>query len=272
MSSEEQIEDLAILIVESLVKFGKKCPEEMCDVVENLLKKNQPELVVVGLSDTQIIMLTERLNKLQSDYGNFGVLDIRDWLKTQTFAQPQQLQPNWNDAPKDAAVSNPQFNFFDKNGVNVGFTSVDTYLRPNLPPASTVEVGQVWKYEGEEYEVFNIIQVMVDDEWKEGVQCKSIRKDRYGEHVYVGLPTPKFLTKFERVRRLVMTAKEIETYLKLLKSDNEDACKKAEFHTSQAKFHKEQSEYWQRQVESTSNLLLELEQMKRGKRMSDDRS
>lgn len=226
--SDEQVMDLG----QYYYGDGSECDQFVNDFKfwqkTQTFAEPQIKQVPVGLSDEQRYSVCQLFAKNPDEF-RYYVGYLRDYLDTQTFTQPseafkaameevhirdeeiaqlkdkleqlksQQFQPNWNDAPADA-VEYAVFEYYTtKEGKSSKGETLHLEQRPKPTPQPQVEVGQVWKHEGEEYEVFNIIHVLVGDEWKEGIQCKSKRKDRYEEHAYVGIPTPNFISKFERV-------------------------------------------------------------------------
>lgn len=203
---------------------------EMDDkVIDEWLEQNQPEPVVVGLSDEQIISLG---NFYESTGDTFFEI-VKEWQKTQTFAQPeitklekeiaemqisyidlqrycselksQQLKPSWDDAPTGAVKYEVVEYYKTEDGRYLQAESLHCEQRPQ-PTEPVVDVGQVWKHleSGRQYIVDEIL--VLDGEtkleiWNKDLTlvvynpcsegCKS--KDIYRRTL------SDFLAKFERI-------------------------------------------------------------------------
>lgn len=121
---------------------------------------NPQEPIVVGLSDEQCDIFGSMIDDEEgTDYvGKY----LKEWQKTQTFAQPQQqqLEPNWGDAPKSATEFTLTGNWYNENGMRLSGYHITKEQRPK-PPEPTVEVGQVWKMRNSFFEL-KIINVNDD--------------------------------------------------------------------------------------------------------------
>ena len=176
MIDKEKVRELAAKL---FTECGLHIPKGE-SVITEWLEQNQPEPVVVGLSDEQITLFIETYN-LHSLVG----MHLREWQKTQTFMQPneelarlnnllhdelkgqiksQQFQPNWDDAPDWAnfiaidddgmQVFHELVPFFDESARGYGSHGRDKVIynksqrkvfeRPKTHTA--VELGSVWHY------------------------------------------------------------------------------------------------------------------------------
>ena len=82
--NKEKVRELAYL----LIGRDTGSVDSKCKIITEWFEQNPVEPVVVGLSDEQIIILGE---VIRSRPNESETLVIRDWLKTQTFAQPNTL-------------------------------------------------------------------------------------------------------------------------------------------------------------------------------------
>jgi hypothetical protein len=138
----------------------------------------------VGLSDEQIQSLVDYYTYCDSDMFN----TIKEWAKTQTFAQPQPFQPNWDDAPAGAEIYQISYVWLDKGGKWIYGNVLDEIKRP-APPAPKVEVGQVWRHINMGFAV-----TVVDVEY--GIEFLFVGD----ENLHGDVDTvDNFLAKFERV-------------------------------------------------------------------------
>ena len=186
---KEKVRELAIELYKCSVTI-----ENNERIITEWLEQNQPEPIVVGLSDEQVESLTTHLDCFLE-----GILTkkddikftIKDWLKTQTFVQPaslsedvaeiyalesevkskelyinalekeleqlksQQLKPNWDDAPKESKYCRIYMEFQDKNYHTLKSNVEPLEFERPTPPAPKVEVGQVWEYKSISYVVIS---------------------------------------------------------------------------------------------------------------------
>lgn len=147
--------------------------------------------------------LMEKIMELQDLLNQTLPVDVKISDET-TFAQPQQFQPNWDDAP--TAVSATVFIDY-RNEQNVSVRCKDVLavrFRP-APPALKVEVGQIWRYvkSGKLYLVIAVGDMKGDEDeavcfpdWVDSVtyQCKETRK------VYTRTLSSFLGGKFEQVQ------------------------------------------------------------------------
>ena len=80
--NKEKVRELVTLVYSEVFNPNRE------DVVMEWFEQNPVEPVVVGLSDEQIIILGE---VIRSRPNESETLVIHDWLKTQTFAQPEPI-------------------------------------------------------------------------------------------------------------------------------------------------------------------------------------
>jgi hypothetical protein len=70
---------------------------------------------------------------------------IENWLKTQTFAQLHQLEPNWDEIPTHINEVSLEWTYYGEKKIEWSRNVIlEDFKRPN-PPTPKVEVGQVWK-------------------------------------------------------------------------------------------------------------------------------
>jgi hypothetical protein len=124
MISDTSLKGLVVVILDC---HGNGGYLKALGISRKWLEQNHPEPVVVGLSDEQVESLTDYIG----------------WLKTQTFTQPQQFQPNWDDAPEWAEYFIGEF-YSEKDVPPVREDTPIVIKRPK--PTPLVEVGQVWYY------------------------------------------------------------------------------------------------------------------------------
>ena len=96
--TEEQLQELALLMFDS----GYLTLPEHETLLTEWFKQNPIVPVAVGLSDGQMQDLAHYFSHNMHTHPNDTEQEVENWLKTQTFAQPQQFGPSWDDAPKDA--------------------------------------------------------------------------------------------------------------------------------------------------------------------------
>ena len=172
--------------------------------IREWFEQNPIEPVVAGLSDEQVDDFIDTWHKSDRYYA-VGV--YRDWAKTQTFAQPQQSQPNWDDAPVWAEWlaqdENSGWTWYETRPKEVrGYFSTkdrceNTVLKSTnwkesvqrRPiPAPVVEVGQVWKSKRYDDVTSEIIKIEGDS--------LSLWNEFLGKHE---IELSDFLAKFKRV-------------------------------------------------------------------------
>lgn len=108
--------------------------------------KNQTFAQPSEAAKAEIKQLTEQLdeaNRLVYEYTEICVFSQKEIeaLQLELKAAKEGIQPNWENAPIDSVVSSLTFHFFDKNGKEVGFQAVDTYLRQKQTQLKTIIVN-----------------------------------------------------------------------------------------------------------------------------------
>jgi hypothetical protein len=172
--------------------------------IREWFEQNPIKPMTVGLSDEQVSSLAFKLHGNLSYDGRVEV--VEKYIKTQTFAQPQQFQPNWDDAPAIAEEVCITVHWADKDS-NIIKSKI--LIQEQRPTSSDVEVGQVWNHKetGNEYMVDEVIVLEGKTkigEWTDDLTlvvynpsnvkggCKS--KDIYRR------PIEDFLAKFKQVQ------------------------------------------------------------------------
>jgi hypothetical protein len=120
----------------------RKQSVEIEHIIKEWLEQNQPETIVVGLSDEQI---KELCNLLTNKHNFTWYLEVKEWQKTRTFSPPEEFKINWEHAPKDAVKCVISYEFQTESTKSLGHRNV---IRIERKPKVQVEVGQVWKGEG----------------------------------------------------------------------------------------------------------------------------
>lgn len=205
--NKEQIEDLANYIWEGGLHLA-----DIKGSIDYWFEQNPQEPVVVGLSDEQ----ADSFLTFWHEQDSCNYIDVyKDWAKTQTFAQPQQLTPNWDDAPADAnfiTIDNdgmrawhklkPEFDIVHgtwgsdgSNGIIFNDNSQKLFKRPTQPTPK-VEVGQVWTNikTGKSYVIYCLTKTKITNEWIESVSYQL------GEEIYTR-KLEDFLAKFTLVSK-----------------------------------------------------------------------
>lgn len=155
------------------------------------LEQNQPSPQVVGLSDEQVKELTTHFvcerPKANSTKEVHGV--ITNYLKTQTFAQPRSLEPNWGDvderANKFTVIAG-----YSGNGYS-DVSELEVFYRPSQP-APVIDVGQVWSFNNINHNVVATTKI-------DGIHYVVV-DSIYSDNPYPSFKVEDFLAKFNRVR------------------------------------------------------------------------
>jgi arsenate reductase-like glutaredoxin family protein len=151
--SDEQMTDISNYLWKNMSIFT---PQHCNNLLIHWAKtqtfsKSEVKEVQVGLSDEQIVSF---ISFQQSNKGLHYQEAYKEWAKTQTFAQPPQFTPNWDDAPKSATSCQVTRVWLDALGIPVEFKVLIDEQRPNPPaPSPVVEVWQVWKEKKEPHEI-----------------------------------------------------------------------------------------------------------------------
>jgi len=156
----------------------------------------QPEVkeTVVGLSDEQVDEILIVFNKpLNGHYARY----FKNYLETKTFPQPNQFEPNWDDAPPNTTCATVKVHYFDLEDTNIGWKTLSQVKRPQ--PTPKVEVGQVWKYANDREYVIETVGRLKNyenggDAWFSCVTYRSLDDDEIYTRILFD-----FLAKFERV-------------------------------------------------------------------------
>jgi intein/homing endonuclease len=175
--------------------------------IEKWFEQNPVESVV-GLSDEQVQNLARALNYRKYWKHDWLTSTIHDFLKTQTFAQPQQyFEPSWEIIPNHVDEVEIVMNYC-QDGMVLDDESnfLISYKRP-VPPAPRVEVGQIWNYKDNTYVVTGIERIKgktkIGTEWVDdlelvhyhrGTNLVSIEFQAYTRTM------DAFLAKFEQVQ------------------------------------------------------------------------
>lgn len=157
MIDKEKVRELAETLKNSYVNRYE-------NVITEWLEQNQPEPVVVWLSDEK--------------------------------AELEQLKsPNWDDAPENADEVCVTLHWSDKDSNIVKQTIL---LQENRPkPTPQVEVGQVWKHSnGGKYQIDSIGEIKVNDNlgWIDCVTYRSLETGKFYTRML-----SDFLANFERI-------------------------------------------------------------------------
>jgi hypothetical protein len=119
------------------------------------------ETKVVGLNDSQVKALGKVIHQKSMNLTLFEAETlVESWLKTQTFSQ-QMRCIDWDNAPDDAVNAVVFVQFYNKD--NVSIRCCDTlgkFERPT-PPATRVEVGQVWDFHGSSVEIVMVTEFQI---------------------------------------------------------------------------------------------------------------
>jgi hypothetical protein len=121
------------------------------------------------------------------------------WAKTQTFAQSEPFQPNWNDVPKGTEFIRIVTEYADKNHRAISASEILAQFERPTPPAPKVEVGQVWRYvsegkSGDDYTINTLTRMKIGEDWVDAVSYFQM----LGDTIYTRT-IEDFLAKFERV-------------------------------------------------------------------------
>ena len=192
------------------------------EIITSWLEQNPVDPVVIGLSDEQVDELSYRLEYVEWGYK----MVIHNYLKTQTFAQPQQFQPNWDDAPdwanwlaqnldgawhwfKDKPLTgihdgwaNGYFGYKERrNSPYLEVNSWQQTLQQRTKPTPQVEVKQVWahRFTRNEYYIKSLGQMKFNGEWQDSVTYDSVTYE-YDETDEFTRTLEDFLANFEQVQ------------------------------------------------------------------------
>lgn len=191
------------------------------DLYKNLtFKPQEVKEVVVGLSDEQVELLSKNINNcFESGFISFTPNDIKLWLKSQTFSQPdytnggwkgkydslridydelkaskfQLFEPDWGIIPSYVDTVELVLNYFNCGECKF----LHSYDRPK-PLAPSVEICTRWKHKksGVVYFVDCIGKQWVsENNWVESV---TYRKTEISPADFFTKPIDDFLAKFER--------------------------------------------------------------------------
>lgn len=167
------------------------------NVIAEWLEENQPEPVVVGLSDEQVYEISRCACEIGFDVGRTSIQNIIDivsnYLKTQTFTQLKQFTPNWDDAPFAVEFQLRKV-WISAQGNELEELPICFY-RPK--PTPQVEVGQVWKNHnnGKNYKILMLGKLKESGVWLDAVTYGSADDNYY----YYTRTLSDFLAKFERM-------------------------------------------------------------------------
>ncbi len=179
------------------------------EIITEWFEQNQPEPVVVGLSEKQVIGLA---NYIFNSKKSIALVreDIEEYLKTQTFAQIEEIQdlkteleqlksqqfvPDWGDTPKNVNIVYLEWTYYCDNEIAWSRNVVDSeFHRPQ--PTPQVEVGQVW----ENKEIGLNFTVSLVQEVADGylISCSMKCDDKSLAVIWEG-NNKNFLENFERV-------------------------------------------------------------------------
>jgi hypothetical protein len=145
------------------------------------------ETKVVGLNDSQVKALGKVIHQKSMNLTLFEAETlVESWLKNQTFTEPKQFAPNWENISGDVVGVLYEVSHYNKFGDKV-YQGKYEEQRP-APPAPKVEVGQVWRLNNSESRV-EVLLIRGGD-----VAVDSL--DVGGLAVY---EITDFVAKFERV-------------------------------------------------------------------------
>jgi len=88
-----------------------------------------PEQVVVGLSDEQVIAWCDYIDWEENSY---YAEKFTGWLKTQTFAQPEQFDVNWEGVSGNADYVMLKMEMYNTDGKLVQCINIKTQYRPRF--------------------------------------------------------------------------------------------------------------------------------------------
>jgi hypothetical protein len=165
--------------------------------------QNIQEPVVVGLSDSQMTDISNYLWKNMSIFTPQHCNNLLiHWAKTQTFAQSEPFQPNWNDVPKGTEFVRIIAEYADKNHRAISASEIlAQYVLQDPPhPAPRVEVGQVWRYvsegkSGDDYTINTLTRMKIGEDWVDAVSYFQM----LGDTIYTRTLSD-FLEKFKQVQ------------------------------------------------------------------------
>lgn len=191
--NKEQIRALKGFIAIRRQKDDEMGIFEVFCLLEEWFEQNPQKPVVVGLSDEQIESLFSYYDEFPNDNWMYRNKIYKKWAKTQTFAQPQQFTPNWDNAPADA---NTLVCRWIKSDINTAVNRDSLVFYRPKPPAPCVEVGQVWMFVETEnkYRIDLIGQLKHCDFWIDCVTYRSL----VDAECFTREMTD-FLAKFERI-------------------------------------------------------------------------
>ena len=232
MIDKEKVRELASLaITQAILNLNKTAEDAICSTIvpiQKWLEQNQPEPVVVGLSDEQMEDLCFQVaNVTKNTHWNIEGF-IKKWFEKQTFTQPQQLKPSWDDAPDWAnwlaQDFNGSWNWFEEkpeivSSISTKFKTTkltvacfdntnwqQTLEQRPTPPAPKVEVGQVWRclsnnqdYRIHEIDVLEGETKINGGEWQKDMQLVAYRPVKACEVKIYHRTLEDFLAKFELV-------------------------------------------------------------------------
>lgn len=213
--TDEQIKDLACVV--SSVDYDDFHTTRYDVLIQNWFKKQtftqEVQAVAVGLSDEQVNSLFEYFpyKATKEDF----IEGYNTWAKTQTFTQPEQFTPSWDDAPSwanwVAQDGDGQWQWYNKKPVaecgcwashkgnyDSARGTIKTWqqtLQERPKPTPVVTVGETWIHTktGNKYYVDGFCQSKINDEWVKSVMY-HVGGARYTRTL------DDFIAKFEKVQ------------------------------------------------------------------------
>ena len=198
MIDKEKVRELALL----LIGRDTWSVESKSRIITEWLEQNQPTPVVVGLSDDQVWELAKKILVADAEVicatiGTYGEA-INEYLKTQTFTQPEQFKPDWSKLDEDSTIDGCRIDLvWTCCGGLIDRETIATYERPK--PTPIVEVGQVWRYKDNDYIVESVGKVKFGDGWIDCVTYSDETVSDTKPFTYYTRTLSDFLVKFERV-------------------------------------------------------------------------
>jgi len=233
--SPEKVRELVSLgVTQTVLCFNlssEKAIDRVAETIDKWLGDNEPEPVVVGLSDNQVSLLAEELYKETSGVVIFELeKHIASFIKTQTFTQPseafkaamvevdirnqeieklkaeivaleeentklkaQQFEVDWSDAPDDCREA-WQLNRFFYGDDNRYIDVLAGKQKSQKPPAPKIEFDVPYIYKNAKYRVQSVGKMRVGDDWIDSVM--HVNDDHSASYTR---EISDFLAKFERV-------------------------------------------------------------------------
>ena len=180
--------------IESLIEKVKMSHVQAL-LTREWFEQNPIKPAIVGLSDSQMTDISNYLWKNMSIFTPQHCNNLLiHWAKTQAFAQPQQFQPNWDDAPDESVIARIWVEYVNKHNVSLVHREILAQYEHPKPPAPCVVFNVDYIYKNAKYSVVSTGKMKVGNDW---IDCVNYTNDDHSKDYTRTLED--FLAKFERV-------------------------------------------------------------------------